>query len=103
MATQPIKLHRSRGSGLPVAIGLTLVGIVLLVITISSVWNRTEVAPLPVILLAWIGLIVGAIGVGRIANWVVDSSSKNRLVEFLPAGLTFVLALSVLKNLGFLH
>jgi NitT/TauT family transport system permease protein len=95
-----MSLNSARGSGvLPVAVGLTLVGFVLLIITISSVWNRTEVAPLPLILLAWVGLILGAIGVGRIAKWVVDSRSKNRLVEFLPAGLTFVLVVTFVEAL----
>jgi NitT/TauT family transport system permease protein len=100
VATQPINLNSARGlSALPVAVGLTLAGFVLLIIMIWSVWNRTEVAPLPIILLAWVGLIIGAIGIGRIANWVVDSRSKNRLVDFLPAGLTFVLVVTFVEVL----
>lgn len=78
--------------------GLLAVGLVLLLWFIADWWHQSNPASLGQKLLIWIGFLLAALGVARVAGRLSDRSS-NPLLGFVPAGLTLLLALVMVEAL----
>jgi NitT/TauT family transport system permease protein len=89
----------ARARSLPWAgIAAAGLGFALLILFIWSWWDRSEVAAPAQQLPILAGFVLGAFGVARVANSIA-AARTNPVVAFIPAGLTFVLAVLTVEAL----